>query len=534
MNDLEQKLALLREEYRVALPKKIAEITALWQALKQTPSVDNLTIFHRKIHSLHGSASTYGYLELGKTASKLENLINPIINKPNEILNETASIEELLGQINAVALNNDGLNMSPEQKNEATKAVSKTIYLLDSDKELENNLLQQMTIFGYKIECFEDEKLFVDALTKQLPAILIINIELVNDYLENKLKEKIDDAMPPIIFTSTSVNFNLRLKTVRLGGEAFLIKPFLIEDLITQIDHLLKSDNQAYRILIIDDEIEVASYNSALIEQAGMKTCIITKANETDKALHEFNPDLILIDINMPDCNGIELAKIIRQQNLFQSTPIIYLSAEVDPVKKINAMKLGADDFVTKSTSPTALIATIKNRVERYQKLRSLQVQDNLTGLYNHSFIQSQLGIELKESMLLHNPLSIAIIDLDKCKAINETYGHQAGDHVLKSLGLMIRKRLRVNNLVGRFGGEKFLVILPNTALEAAKTITDDLRKQFLTLNYSWNQQIFNASFSAGVASFPQFHTVTELIEAATRSIEKSKKLGRNRVEAAV
>jgi diguanylate cyclase (GGDEF)-like protein len=531
--DLENKVTMLREDYKNKLPNKIDEISNIWKKLTEKSDSELLSLFHNKVHSLHGTADTFGFMELGKTAVLLENVAKSLVENPELIPKISTNVDQLLNALKELVVREER-NPQIIQKIEVATNQALMIYLLD-DMNWENNLASQMTTFGYQVQRFDDVELLVEQLNKQYPAVLIININLVNDQLQNMLiaKNEKSDSIVPIIFLSTSGEFSLRLKAARLGGEAYLIKPFLIDDLISRIDFFLKSETEPYRILIIDDEIDVASYNAAILEQANMKTCIITKSNEVDRALHEFNPDLILIDLFMPDCNGLELATIIRQQNIFQSTPIIYLSAEEDQLKQLNAMKLGADDFLTKSTKSTYLIMTIRNRVERYKKLRSLMVTDNLTGLYNHSFIQNQLEIELKESMSLHNPLSIALIDLDKFKSINDTYGHQAGDHVLRSLGLVIRKRLHVNDIVGRYGGEKFLVILPNTSLESAKTIIDELRKHFLTLNYSWNQQVFNASFSAGIASFPDFHTASELIEAASESMAKSKQAGRNCVETA-
>lgn len=534
-NELEKKLASLRQDYRNKLPEKIDEISTIWKSIKKQADTETMTLFHRKAHSLHGSANTYGYTDIGKVGANLENIARSILDNPQLITENSVTIDKLLDELKILAASED--NQPQEiQKVEAATDLAKVVYLLDNDTSWEINFASQITTFGYEILRFNEVKLLIDQLKKQKPTILIININLVDEQLQNLLIDKnrqLDDSKIPIIFISTSGEFDLRLKAVRLGGKGYFIKPFLIEDLVSQIDFLLQIDIEPSRILIVDDEIDVASYNAAILEQAKMKTSIITKANEIDRALHEFNPDLILIDILMPDCNGLELATIIRQQAIFQSTPIIYLSAEEDQEKQLNAMELGADDFLTKSTPSKYLIMTIRNRVARYKKLRSLTVRDNLTGLYNYSFMLKQLEIELKESMQLHNPLSVALIDLDKFKNINETYSHQAGDHVLKSLGLMISKRLHANDIVGRYGGENFLVILPNTTLEAAKTLIDDLRKQFLTINYSWNEQIFNASFSAGIASFPDFHTGDELLEAARESITKSKKLGRNRVEAA-
>jgi len=531
-SDIATKLAKLREDYKNKLPDKIGEIISIWKNLIGQSNSETLALFHRKVHSLHGTADTFGFMELGKTATRLELLAKSLIESPDLITKYTDQIDQLLNELKTLATSVD-VQSQIVQKVEVPLDQAMMIYLLDDDNAWENNLASQMTTFGYQIQRFDDIDLFVEQLAKQFPAILIININLVNDQLQNMLlaKNEKSDSKIPIIFISTSGEFSLRLKAVRLGSEAYFIKPFLVDELISQIDYLLKSDVEFYRILIVDDEIDVANYNSAILEQANMKTCIITKSSEIDRALHEFNPDLILIDLIMPDCNGVELATIIRQQSIFQSIPIIYLSSEDDQLKQLNAMKLGADDFLIKSTKSNYLIMTIRNRVERYKKIRSLMVRDNLTGLYNHPFILNQLEIELKESLQLHNPLSIALIDLDKFKSINDTYGHQAGDHVFRSLGLMLRKRLRPNDLVGRYGSEKFLVILPNTSLESAKSMIDELRKQFVTLNYSWDQQIFNASFSAGIAAFPDFHTTSELIEAAEESTSKSKKSGRNRVE---
>lgn len=533
-NEIELKLSQLRDEYKNKLPEKVSEINGIWNKLQSQTDTETLNNFHRMIHSLHGSAATFGYAEIAQVANNFENLAKSFIDSKDLIQTSATQVEEFIKQLTAlISANESDTTLNNKFKKSDTQNM--LIYLLDNDKSWQTSLVLQMKSFGYEVICFDKANSFIEKLNQQIPAILIININTINDELQNLLLEKVKEpeTLIPIIFISTNGEFSLRLKSVRLGGKGFFIKPFLIDDLIERMDKLLKSDAELYRILIIDDEIDVANYNAAILEQANMKTCVITKAIEIDKALHEFNPDLILIDLVMPECNGVELAAIIRQQNLFQSTPIIYLSAESDPLKQLNAMKLGADDFITKSTESIYLIMKIRNRIERYKKLSSMMDRDNLTGLYNHSFLLKQLEIELKESMLLHNPLSIVILDLDNIKSINTTYGHQAGDHVLKSLGLMIRKRLNQNEIVGRYGGEKFMIILPNTPAETAKSTIDELRRHFLTINYSWNEQIFNSSFSAGIASFPEFPKSAALITAADEALENSTKTGRNKVSIA-
>lgn len=528
--DIDDKLAKLAEEFKKKLPSRIDELKQVWQNVLEEPSESSLDFFHLKAHSLQGTAKTYGYQELGKKAGDLEKIIKSILGHPELIQKNKEPINQILNELSNLIIEKE---KPPVQKIEEKPAISakNVIYLLDDIQNWEQNLASEINKFGYKATRFTDVDQFLDQTKAVPPAVLIININKLDNILEQALL-KLNNTLP-IIFLATSGEFELRLKAVRLGGEGFFIKPYVVEELINQIDSLIKLENEANRILIVDDDIDVAQYNATLLNQANMKTCIITRSDEIDRVLHEFNPELILIDLNMPDCNGLELAKIIRQQSMYESVPIVYLSVEEDKLKQLHAMSSGADDFIIKSSNPDYLLLTVKNKIDRYKKLQSLMVRDSLTGLYNHSFILKQLDVELKESMLFHNPLSIALIDLDRFRNINDTYGHQAGDHVLRSLGLMLPKRLHENDIIGRFEGEKFLVILPNTTKEAAKTLIDDLRKQFVSVNYTWDQQIFNASFSAGIASFPDHYTSAELIEAAQESLEKSKKTGRNRVEVA-
>lgn len=535
-DEVEKTLEKLREDYKTKLPEKISELNGIYKKLTKSFSQEELKNFYIKVHNLHGTAGTFGYPELGEIAAQLEKLIKQSMERSDGLIEKAADIQKLLDSLQSQAVSEEKTAVIEKPVESTSAEENKLIYLLDDDLSWDYDLSGKIQKFGYQVIKFDEVGALVSEYNKTVPAIFIININLVNTQFTDLLEKQNQNGNKkiPIIVISDSGEFSKRLQAVRLGSEVFFVKPFLIDDLVNQIDSLLKPETVSYRILIVDDEADVANYYAAILQQANMKTCVINKSSEIDRVLHEFKPDLILIDLVMPDCNGLELASIIRQQKLYQSTPIIYLSAEEDHMKQLNAMKLGADDFITKSTEPVYLIMRIKTRIERFKKVSAMMVKDNLTGLYNHSFMLSQLEIEIKKAMQTHNPLSIVLIDLDRFKKINDNYGHQAGDHVLRSLALMITKKLHANDIVGRFSGDKLLVILPNMTADYAKGLIEELRKQFLTLNYSWNQQIFNASFSAGIAAFPDFHSAAELIESAAESTAQAKKNGRNKVEVAV
>lgn len=535
-NNIEDKLDKLRNEYKKNLPDKVNDIITLWKSIQNQPDHDTITLFHRKAHSLHGTAGTYGFEKLSQWASSLERLASSFSENPNLINANIQKVDTLLSQVQDLSDVEDKSVPIPSAEIKNNNLAKKCIiYLLDNDNIWTNSIKAQMSQFGFDIMVFNDAHKLDDMLKQKLPTILVININLADELLQKTLKSiNKNPELPtiPVLFIATAGEFIQRLQAVRLGGVAYLIKPISMEYLIKKIDYVFKKPTDQPKVLIIDDEIEVANYISLELEKVNIKTYVITHSSEIDRALHEFTPDLILLDIYMPDCNGLELAAIIRQQSAYNTIPIIYLSAEEDTDKQLIAMKTGADDFVTKATKSEQLINIILNRVERYKKLSASMVNDSLTGLYNHSTILKQVEIELLESRRLQNPISIAIVSLDNLKKLNESYGYHIGDQVIISLSLMLAKHLREGDIIGRYNGE-FLIIFPNTPSEIAKSLVDDLRKKFLSLNYSHNQQIFNATFSAGIASFPEYITTSELVKAAEESMKLTKKMGRNHVKIA-
>src|SRR5262249_15234512 len=145
----------------------------------------------------------------------------------------------------------------------------------------------------------------------------------------------------------------------------------------------------------------------------------------------------------LPDCTGAELASAIRQFDGYLSIPIVFLSTERDTHKQLAAIKLGGDDFLTKPIAPDYLIAAIQSRLDRYRLMRSYIARDGLTGVLNHTALKERLEIEIARSMRSHQAMCFAILDLDLFKKVNDTYGHPAGDRVLRTLTDLLRQRLR-------------------------------------------------------------------------------------------
>jgi len=235
----------------------------------------------------------------------------------------------------------------------------------------------------------------------------------------------------------------------------------------------------------------------------------------------------------MPDFSGLELAQMIRQIKTYVGLPIVFLSAEADREKQLNAVGMGGDDFLTKPIKPDLLIAAVTSRIERYRKLQTLMLRDGLTGLLNHTTIRENLAQEINRAGRNNQPLAVAMLDIDQFKNVNDTYGHATGDKVLRSLAQMLSLRLRHTDLIGRYGGEEFLILLPNTTQTEAANLMDELRDAFSQVVHISHEEEFRVTFSCGVAAYPQQSELATLSEAADRALYEAKRQGRNRVVSA-
>jgi diguanylate cyclase (GGDEF)-like protein len=350
-------------------------------------------------------------------------------------------------------------------------------------------------------------------------------VELIQT-LQDKLNQEI-----PIIFISSRSDFDARLGAVRAGGIAYCLKPVLSSHLVDILDDLWHShEHDPYRILIVDDDQEMGQYHAMILEDAGMTVTVVTDPTTLLETLPNFQADLVLMDIYMPDCVGTELAKILRQIPGYLGLPIVYLSSETDVKHQLTALKVGADGFLTKPIQPERLISSVELRAERMRSLRHLMIRDSLTGLFNHSNSKLILEREFHTSLRGDRPLCFAMVDLDGFKGINDTHGHTMGDQVLLGLSRLLRQRLRKSDFIGRYGGDELVVIMPDTEGETARKVLDNLRQAFSEVRFFSQGLEFHVTFSCGLACSLDFDHVDALREASDSALYSAKHAGRNQV----
>ncbi len=307
-----------------------------------------------------------------------------------------------------------------------------------------------------------------------------------------------------------------------------------------------------YRILIVDDHEDNIELLRARLEARGYE---VQGANDGQEALDTVDrwcPDLILLDVMMPKMDGMEVvrrlkAKTDRKELPF--IPVIMQTALDSTENKVEGLDAGADDYITKPINFAELEARVKallrikqlqNEVEAGRaelaqlndKLREISLTDGLTGVENRRSLEERLKEQWSHSVRLHEPMAVVMCDIDKFKSVNDQYGHQAGDAVLKSIAQILKGEAREIDRVGRYGGEEFLLILPGTVLDAAITFAERLREKVEDHTFAYEGGTLRRTISCGVAAapHPKVQDQEGLVRAADDALYVAKETGRNRV----
>lgn len=544
-DSFQERKRRLRASFIEQLPDRLRQARELLSALTAGERQDEpLSQLHLIFHTLKGSGASFGFEAINASAKEAEQTLREVLDgdrrlSPNllaDLRRHVQTLEELKLSVDSAMTADSGPRFAlPAQRADEDGSNQRLIYLCDDDALLARDLSDQLGCFGYRVEPHVSLESLREAVLSRPPAAMIMDIMFpegrdAGPAAIAELNARLD-APIPCLFMSMRDDFQARLRAVKAGGHAYCRKPVKAVELAELLDQLTsRGTPDPYHILIVDDDPDVGQFYAMVLEAAGMVTRVASEPERVPAILEDFDADLVLMDLYMPKCSGPELARVLRQIPGYLGLPIIYVSSETDARRQFKALQVGADGFLTKPIEPERLVTEVHLRAERMRTLRSLMIRDSLTGLFNHNTILQLLKVAMASCQRTERRLCLAMIDVDHFKAVNDTHGHPIGDQVLMALGRTLRLRLRESDIVGRYGGEEFAVIMTGLDAEQAKSIMDALRESFAAVTFLADGAEFHCTFSGGLAAFPEYGDPSALIEAADAALYQAKRAGRNRI----
>jgi len=531
----------LKRYFAKRVTNQVRLMLGLWRQLNESSwSAERLADMVNATHTLIRFAQHFNEENHRRAGREILQYLEMFENKNTppspEILHQLTKVIHALGEL---ALRRDDVL----QDKSSAMSPKKPIYIALAAIEEGFILAEQLEFFGFRVLLTSTVAEFRSEMASRRPAAVIMEsifgaqdvglntsggppgIELLRQCQLNY-----NQPVKAIVYSQAPADIFTRLMATRVGGVYFHQNQLELGPLVEQLDIITQlTPISPFRVLVVDDSKSQGTATQKHLNQGGLIAEHIEDPLMVLDAIESFDPEIILLDMYMPSCTGTELARVIRQVEAYHHIPIVFLSAEDDPEKQASMMSSGADDFLNKSVEPKHLITEVKARGFRARTIVDLMYRDSLTGLFNHSRILRELKIEIDKAQVSHDSLCFAMVDIDHFKSVNDTYGHAEGDRVIKRLAMFLKQRLRKTDTVGRYGGEEFAVVLPNTSLEDAVIFLNDIRNQYSQFRYSTKDGDFSSTISSGIVQFSGANVESITVEA-DEALYDAKRGGRNRV----
>ena len=281
------------------------------------------------------------------------------------------------------------------------------------------------------------------------------------------------------------------------------------------------------RVLVVDDDRSFARVLNRILSGAGYKTFITSDTKNIFEMVRKVIPDIILLDVLMPEASGFDVKSKLNKNPSTASIPVVFLTVKDEIPDKVKGFHLGADDYVNKPFNPEELLARIDAILHKKSFYEKISMTDGLTGLYNIKFFKRQFPLFFNTAQRYNKVFSLTVIDINGLKCINDTRGHMAGDFVLNRFALMLKKTLRKSDLIMRYGGDEFVVIMPETnnkqAAIAVKRLKNKIKvKEFI---FQATKPKLTFTISAGIATYKAgLKDESQMFELADQKLYKDKR----------
>jgi two-component system cell cycle response regulator len=389
-----------------------------------------------------------------------------------------------------------------------------------------------------------------------------------------RLKASQKTAHIPVVMVTALDQPTDRVRGLKAGADDFLTKPVNDLQLISRVKSLLRLKTLSDELRIRADTAhtmgidDLTRAGEGRADETAQVLLVDGRANSQERIIKALKPvadvlalsdpqaalfeaaesafDLVIVNANFDDYDPLRLCSQLRSLERTRFLPILIITEQGADEMVVRALDLGVNDYIIRPVDPNELVARGLTQIRRKRyndRLRAsvkqtieLAVTDPLTGLYNRRYLDNHLNVLFNRSMARGRPLSVLITDIDRFKQVNDTYGHDGGDEVLREFANRVRSTIRGADLACRYGGEEFVVVMPDTSPEIAATVAERLRAAIESAPFMLKHsgEALNVTASFGIASrIASVLTPDQLMKQADLALYEAKNTGRNRVVAA-
>lgn len=529
---LESHIKTVRRGYQERLPSELNKLKAALAAAQKNPEPELLQRVHAITHTLHGTAGTLGFQEISDIAGEIDNEIKRFIagelpTEPrwNAIVTAFRRAETVPDRLSLV------VSVEPHTNNVAS------VLIVDSDEES----MRKMSALAHS-RCIDikpainKEQALDWAAAGRLDGVIIDLACMGEDHIVDCIE--ILHQVPgmtgvPIALMSDNCSVEHRVAAAHAGATHFLQKPIQGDELAEVVQQFVVARAQGnYRVLIVDDDEPFREHVAAILKEEGFFTTTLGEPKQILETAETVKPDVMLLDVMMPDISGFDVCRMLRSTTMWKEIPILFLTAESDPKVRLECFRAGGDDYIKKPVLKEELLARIEVRLERIRLYKDRADKDALTSLPSRRAFIEMFKVRIAEGIRYKRPVTLCLLDIDRFKYVNDTYGHLAGDRVLAGLGKLLGNRFRATDIRGRWGGEEFTVVFYGEDRLTAKMILSRVLEEFSHIEFEGDKgEKFFCTFSCGAAELPgDGNTSDDLFRTSDERLYTAKKTGRNRI----
>lgn len=471
-----------QESFFTRLDGRVAAIEEAWARLKAGWDADRLQALYQRVCEISEGSGHLSLFQLNEGAFSLEVYLSSFVDTPKiPSADQIAEIDGLVRSLQAAASESP---TTPPERTEPTEAAerrscSRTLYALLSALSPAHDLVEAIQRQGCQLRTFGSVDEMLEAMNLELPALILTDTGQLDHLppLSSELQRlSTHEALDiPLVFVSDYSLLSVRVAAMRAGASAYFVTPVDPTVVAEQLAQLATAEKEEtpYRVTVVEDDPAQAEFAGAVLRKAGMEVDLVTEPLALVEALQAFHPDLILMDIYMPEVNGLELTRIIRDFNEFVTTPIVFLSGERDTNKQMDALSFGGDDFIAKPIEPRRLISMVTHRIRRSRRLHAAlsgggrpRGRDQVTGLLSRSLFRSHTAEVLDGSA--SGPACSALLYLrpDALIELQSQIGIGGLDALIAQTGDRLKALLAPHDQASRSEEHGLLVLLRRDAPE--------------------------------------------------------------------